>query len=165
VRNGVLHLGYEIRVAGRVDQIDGGAIDGERDDRGLDRDPALALQRQRIGLRRALIDAAGLVDNTSAVEQSLRQRCLAGVNMGSSWPSGARQLWLMPGSDNLLAVARARPARLAALGPEPFYPAAPVVLPAVAIGPPQILAQVVAVEHHRVDPGRAESPEPVLCDR
>ena len=76
-----LHLGHEIRVAGRVDQVDGGAIDRERDDGGLDRDSALPLQRQRIRLRRARIDAAGLVDDTSAVEQALRQRCLAGVNM------------------------------------------------------------------------------------
>jgi hypothetical protein len=76
-----LHLGHEIRVAGRVDQVDGAAVDRERDDRRLDRDPTLTLQRQRVRLRRALIDAAGLIDNTSAVEQSLRQRCLAGVNM------------------------------------------------------------------------------------
>ena len=76
-----LHLGHEIRVAGRVDQVDGGVIDGERDDGGLDRDSALPLQRQRIRLRRARIDAAWLVDDTSAVEQALRQRCLAGVNM------------------------------------------------------------------------------------
>jgi hypothetical protein len=35
-----LHLGHEIRVAERVDQVDGGAPDGERDDGRLDRDPA-----------------------------------------------------------------------------------------------------------------------------
>ena len=44
-----------------------------------------------------------------------------------------------------------------------FHPAAPVVLLAVTIGPPQLLAQIVAVEHHRIDAGCAESPEPVLC--
>ena len=77
-----LHLGHEIRVAGRVDQVNGGVADGERDDGRLDRDPALSLQRQRIGLRRALIDAAGFVDDAGAVEQPLRQRRLAGVNMG-----------------------------------------------------------------------------------
>ena len=75
------HLGNEIRVAGRVDQVDGRAVDRERDDGGLDRDPALALQLQRVRLGRARVDAAGLVDDSSGVEQPLRQRCLAGVNM------------------------------------------------------------------------------------
>src|SRR5690242_20704975 len=49
--------------------------------------------------------------------------------------------------------------------PESFHPAAPAVLPAVTIGPPQILAQVVAVEHHRIDAGRAESLEPSSAAR
>src|SRR5207237_2735801 len=66
---------------GRVDQVDDGAVDREGDDRRLDRDAPLALKVQRVGLRRALIDAAGLVDDTSAVEQALGQRRLAGVNM------------------------------------------------------------------------------------
>src|SRR5689334_6829040 len=78
-----LHLGHEVRVAGRVDQVDdgaaNGAANGERDDRRLDRDAPLALER--VGLRRALIDATRLVDDTSAVEQALGQRRLAGVNM------------------------------------------------------------------------------------
>jgi hypothetical protein len=41
-----LHLGDEVRVAGRVDQVDDDAVDRERDDCRLDRDPALALERQ-----------------------------------------------------------------------------------------------------------------------
>ena len=48
-----LHLGHEVRVAGRVDQVNDGAANRERDDGRLDRDPALTLQGQRIGLRRA----------------------------------------------------------------------------------------------------------------
>jgi len=42
---GAFHLGDEIRVAWRVDQVDGDIVDRERNDRGLDRDPALPLQR------------------------------------------------------------------------------------------------------------------------
>jgi hypothetical protein len=76
-----LHLGDEVRVAGRVDHVDGGAADRERDDRRLDRDPALALERQRVRLRRPRIDAAGFVDDPGAVQEPLGQRCLAGVNM------------------------------------------------------------------------------------
>jgi len=63
---GPLHLGDEIRVARRVDQIDGDVVDGERNDRGLDRDPALPLQCERIGLGGAGIDAADLVDDPAA---------------------------------------------------------------------------------------------------
>ena len=48
---------------GRVDQVDGDVADRERDDRGLDRDAALPLQRERVGLRVAGVDAAELVDD------------------------------------------------------------------------------------------------------
>src|SRR5581483_6728509 len=41
-------------------------------------------------------------------------------------------------------------------------PAAPAVLAAVAAGPPQVLAKVVPVEDHRVDPRRAEGLQPVF---
>jgi hypothetical protein len=40
-----LHLGDEVRVAGRVDQVDRDVVDRERDDGGPDRDAALALER------------------------------------------------------------------------------------------------------------------------
>jgi hypothetical protein len=46
--------------------------------------------------------------------------------------------------------------------PESLHPAAPVVLPAVAAGPPQSLAEIVAVQDHRIGPGRPYGPEPVL---
>ena len=78
---GALHLGDEIRVAGRVDQADRDVIDRERDDRGLDRDPALPFQRQRVGLSRAGVDAADLADGTCAVEKPLGECCLTGVYM------------------------------------------------------------------------------------
>ena len=39
-----LDLGDEVRVPGRVDQVDGEVADPERRDRGLDRDSALALE-------------------------------------------------------------------------------------------------------------------------
>ena len=73
------HLGDEIGVAGRVDQIDGEAVDDERDDGRLNGDAALPFQRQRIGLGIAVIDAADLVDDTGCKEQSFSQACLAGV--------------------------------------------------------------------------------------
>src|SRR6266446_2821692 len=76
-----LHLGYEIRVAGRVDQVDRYIVDRERDDRRPDRDAALPFECERIGLRRALVDAADLVDHPGCVEQPLCESCLTGVYM------------------------------------------------------------------------------------
>lgn len=75
------HLGDEVRVAGGVDQIDRGVVDGERDDGGLDRDAALSFERQGIGPGAALVDAADLVDDTGGVEQPLGQARLTGVDM------------------------------------------------------------------------------------
>jgi hypothetical protein len=40
-----LHLGDEVRVAGRVDEVDRDVVDRERDDRGPDRDAAPSLER------------------------------------------------------------------------------------------------------------------------
>ncbi len=76
-----LDLSDEVRVAGGVDQVDRDGVDGERGDRGLDRDPALPLQRQRIGLRGAGIDAADLVDDTGGVQEPLGESGLTGVYM------------------------------------------------------------------------------------
>ncbi len=76
-----LHLGDEVRVAGRVDQVDGDAVDRERDDGRLDRDAALLLERQRVGLRRPLVDAADLVDHAGGVQQPFGESCLTGVYM------------------------------------------------------------------------------------
>ena len=76
-----LHLGDEVRVAGRVDQVDRDVADDERHDGGLDRDAALPFQRERVGLGAAVIDAADLVDDTGGVEQPLGQAGLTGVDM------------------------------------------------------------------------------------
>ena len=78
---GAFHLGDEIRVAGRVDQVDRDVLDRERHDGGLDRDPALLLQRQRVCLGRASIDATDRVDDTCGVEKPLGESCLTGVYM------------------------------------------------------------------------------------
>jgi hypothetical protein len=75
------HFGDEVGVAGGVDQVDGDAADGERHHSGLDRDPALALERERIGLRRARVDAADLADDTGGEEQPLGERGLTGVDV------------------------------------------------------------------------------------
>jgi len=76
-----LHLRDEIRMAGRVDQVDGDVVDLERDDGGLDRDPALLLEREGVGLRGAVVDAAGLVDDAGCIQQPLGESCLTGVYM------------------------------------------------------------------------------------
>jgi hypothetical protein len=68
-------------VTRRIDQVDADVADRERGDRGLDRDAALALQRERVGLRRAVIDAAGLVDDPGGEEEPLGEACLTGVYM------------------------------------------------------------------------------------
>ena len=76
-----LDLGDEVRVAGRVDQVDGDVVDDERDDGGLDGDAALPFERQGIGLGAAVVDAADLVDDAGGVEQPLGQAGLTGVDM------------------------------------------------------------------------------------
>ena len=74
-------FGDEVGVTGRVDQVDGDVVDDERHDRGLDRDAALSFERQRIGLRTAVVDASDLVDDTGGEEQPLGQAGLTGVYM------------------------------------------------------------------------------------
>ena len=71
----------EVGVAGRIDQVDRDVVDRERHDGGSDRDPTLLFQRERVGLRRPVIDASGLVDDAGGVEQPLGERCLTGVYM------------------------------------------------------------------------------------
>ncbi len=65
-----LHLGDEVRVAGRVDKVDLEVADPEGDDGGLDRDTALAFELERVGLGCALINAADLADNTGVEQDS-----------------------------------------------------------------------------------------------
>jgi hypothetical protein len=77
-----LHLGDEIGVAGRVDQVDGDIADDERRHRGLDGDAAPAFDVEDVGVAGAGVDAADLVDDARGVEQALRQAGLTGVDMG-----------------------------------------------------------------------------------
>ena len=65
-----LDLGDEIGVAGGIDQVDLAVAELEGDDRGLDRDPAGALQLQRVGLRRAFVDAADRADDAGFEEDA-----------------------------------------------------------------------------------------------
>ena len=80
-REDALDLRDEVRVAGRVDQVDGDVPDRERRHRRLDGDSALLLQRERVGLRGALVHAAELVDHAGGMQQPLGERCLTGVYM------------------------------------------------------------------------------------
>jgi hypothetical protein len=75
------HLGDEVRVPGRVDQVDGDVADDEGHHRGLDRDAALPFQRQGVGLGAAVVDAADLVDDAGGVQQPLGQGRLTGVDV------------------------------------------------------------------------------------
>jgi hypothetical protein len=78
------HLGDEVRVAGRVDQVDRRVPDRERHDSRLDGDAAPALQLERVGLGAAGVDAADLVDDPRVVQEPLGQAGLTGVDMGQN---------------------------------------------------------------------------------
>ena len=71
----------EVRVAGRVEQVDVQVAELECGDRGLDRDPALPFERKRVGLSRARIDAADLRDDARLVEEAFGESRLTGVYM------------------------------------------------------------------------------------
>ena len=74
-------LGDEVGVAGCVDDVHGQVANGEGDDCGSDRDAALTFERQRVGLRRSLVDAAESVDRAGRVEQPFGEGRLTGVYM------------------------------------------------------------------------------------
>ena len=76
-----LHLRDEVGVPWRVYEVDRDVADGERDDGGLDRDPAPPLEREGVGLRAARVDAAGLVDHPGRVEQPFGEGGLTGVDV------------------------------------------------------------------------------------
>ena len=76
-----LHLGDEVGMAGRVDEIHRHAVDREGDDGRLDRDAAPLLELERVGPRRSLVDAAGRVDHAGGVEEPFGESCLTGVYM------------------------------------------------------------------------------------
>ena len=77
-----LDLGDEVRVAGRIDDVDREVAEGERRDGRLDRDAALALELEGVGLGRAGVDAADVVDRAGVVEKSLGEGGLTGVDVG-----------------------------------------------------------------------------------
>ena len=63
-------------------EVDRKVADGERGNRGLDRDAALALEREGVGLGGALVDAADPLDRAAEVEQTLGEGGLTGVDVG-----------------------------------------------------------------------------------
>jgi hypothetical protein len=69
-------------VAGDVDEVDREVAHEERGDRGPDRDPAFALELERIGLGGAGVDAADVVDGAGDVEELLAEGGLTGVDVG-----------------------------------------------------------------------------------
>jgi hypothetical protein len=79
-----LDLRDEVRVTRGVDEVDGDRVvrlaELEGDHGGLDRDPAGALEREGVGLRAALVDAAELGDDAGVQQQALGQARLARVN-------------------------------------------------------------------------------------
>ena len=79
-----LDLGDEVRVARRVDEVDGQVAEEERRDGRPDRDPALALEIERVGLGRAGIDAADVIDGAGGVEETFGEGGLTGVDVGEN---------------------------------------------------------------------------------
>jgi hypothetical protein len=77
-----LDLGDEVGVPRGVDDVDRGAVERERHDRGLDRDAASALERQAVGTGRAGVDGPRLVDDSCDVQEPLGQSGLTGVDVG-----------------------------------------------------------------------------------
>ena len=75
-------LGDEVGVARRVDQVDREVADQERGDRGPDRDAALALELERVGLGGAGVDAADVIDGACGVEEPFAEGGLTGVDVG-----------------------------------------------------------------------------------
>ena len=74
-------LGDEVRVAGRVDEVDREVADEERGDRGADRDAAFALEVERVGLGGAGVDAADVIDRAGGEEESFAESGLTGVDV------------------------------------------------------------------------------------
>ena len=77
-----LDLGDEVGVAGRVDQVDRQVADEERGDGRPDRDPAFAFELERVGLGRAGVDAADVLDRAGGEEEAFGEGGLTGVDVG-----------------------------------------------------------------------------------
>ena len=76
-----LDLEREVDVAGRVDDVDAVAVPLARRRRRRDRDAALLLLDHPVHRRRALVHLADLVRLAGVVEDALRRRRLAGVDV------------------------------------------------------------------------------------
>ena len=76
-----LDLGDEVGMPRRVDQVDGERPDLESRDRRFDGDAPRALERERVRLSAAVVDAPELVDDAGRVEQPLCECRLTGVYM------------------------------------------------------------------------------------
>ena len=77
-----LHLGGEIDVAGRVDQVDLDVLPGEGDRGGVDRDAPLLLLGVVVGDGGALVDLAHAVAEAAVEQHPLGDGGLAGVDVG-----------------------------------------------------------------------------------
>jgi len=69
-------------VAGGVDEVDHDAVDDERRHRGVDRDPAPALEVGGVGAGAAVVDAAEVRDDPGGVEEAFGEAGLTGVDVG-----------------------------------------------------------------------------------
>ncbi len=76
---GALDFCEKVRVSRGVDQVDFQGVDEKRDDRGFDRDASSLFEIQRIGLGRAFIYPANVVDDVCFIQDSLGQACLSSV--------------------------------------------------------------------------------------
>jgi len=79
-----LHLGRKVDVAGGIDQVDLVALPLARDRGRLDRDPALALLRHKVGHGGPVIDVAQAVRTPGVKEHALCRCRLAGIDVGNN---------------------------------------------------------------------------------
>ncbi len=77
-------LGDEVRVTGRVDEVDGEIAHEERGDGGSNGDAAFALEVERVGLGGAGVDAADILDGAGGEEEPLGEGGLTGVDVGEN---------------------------------------------------------------------------------
>lgn len=77
-----LDLCDEVRVPGRIDQVDGQVVNGERRDSRLDRDPAAAFLGECVGAGVAGVDASEVVGRSGVEEQTFGEAGFTGVDVG-----------------------------------------------------------------------------------
>ena len=77
-----LHLGGEIDMPGRVDQVHRDILPAKRHRRGIDRDPPLLLLRIEVGDRGAAIHVAEPMTRLREKQQPLGERGLARIDVG-----------------------------------------------------------------------------------